>query len=110
MGSETMDRVLTEATIENLKDLWDAERGLLPPEEVRRITVPDALVDTGATLLSLPASHPELARRAHTICHCANICLRLGLRVRWDAATERFLDDPHANRMLHRAPRPPWLV
>ena len=54
MGSETMGRVLTEATIENLKDLWDAERGMLPPEKVRRITVPDALVDTGATLLSLP--------------------------------------------------------
>jgi predicted aspartyl protease len=54
MGTETMGRVLTEATIENLKDLWDAERGLLPAEKVRRITVPDALVDTGATLLSLP--------------------------------------------------------
>jgi len=54
MGTETMGRVLTEATIENLKDLWDAERGLLPPEKVRRIAVPDALVDTGATLLSLP--------------------------------------------------------
>jgi predicted aspartyl protease len=26
----------------------------LPPKKVRRITVPDALVDTGATLLSLP--------------------------------------------------------
>jgi len=54
MGTETMGRVLTEATIENLKDLWDAERGLLPPEKVRRITVADALVDTGATRLSLP--------------------------------------------------------
>ena len=49
-----MGRVLTEATIENLKDLWDSQRGLLPPDQVRRLTVPDALVDTGATLLSLP--------------------------------------------------------
>jgi predicted aspartyl protease len=54
MGTDTMGRVLTEVTIENLKDLWDAERGLRPPEQVRRITIPDALVDTGATLLSLP--------------------------------------------------------
>jgi predicted aspartyl protease len=54
MGTETMGRVLTEATIENLKDLWNVEQGLLPPEKVRRITVTDALVDTGATLLSLP--------------------------------------------------------
>jgi predicted aspartyl protease len=54
MGTETMGRVLTEATIESLKDLWFAEQGLLRPEQVRRITVADALVDTGATLLSLP--------------------------------------------------------
>jgi len=49
-----MGRVLTEATIENLEDLYAAERGRLPVDRVRRATVPDALVDTGATLLSLP--------------------------------------------------------
>jgi len=54
MGTETMGRVLTEATIENLHDLMNSRSGLLPAEKVRRITVPDALVDTGATLLSLP--------------------------------------------------------
>ena len=54
MGTDTMGRVLTEATIENLEDLWAVKRGLLPPEQVRRITVADALVDTGATLLSVP--------------------------------------------------------
>ncbi|HXG11707.1 MAG TPA: aspartyl protease family protein [Gemmataceae bacterium] len=54
METETMGRVFTEATIENLRDLWDAKRGMLPPEQVRRVTVTDALVDTGATLLSLP--------------------------------------------------------
>jgi predicted aspartyl protease len=54
MELEIMGRVLTEATIENLKDLWDAERGLRPPDQVRRVTVSDALVDTGATTLALP--------------------------------------------------------
>lgn len=54
METETMGRVLTEATIENLKDVWAAEQGNLPAEEVRRVTVPDALVDTGASTLSLP--------------------------------------------------------
>jgi predicted aspartyl protease len=49
-----MGRVLTEATIENLEDLHLVNRGMLPPDQVRRVTVPDALVDTGATLLSLP--------------------------------------------------------
>ncbi len=54
METDFMGRVLTEATIENLEDLWAVKRGLLPPEQVRRISVADALVDTGATLLSLP--------------------------------------------------------
>jgi predicted aspartyl protease len=54
METETMGRVPVEATIENLKDAWDVERGLLPAEEARKIVVPDALVDTGSTMLSLP--------------------------------------------------------
>jgi predicted aspartyl protease len=54
MESEVMGRVTTEATIENIEDLWAAKRGLLPEGEVRSIIVVDALVDTGATLLSLP--------------------------------------------------------
>ncbi len=55
METESMGRVLTEATIENLQDVLDVERGLIPSEQVRRIVVQDALVDTGATMLSLPA-------------------------------------------------------
>lgn len=48
-----MGRVV-EATIENLEDLWAVRRGALTAEQVRRVVVTDALVDTGATLLSLP--------------------------------------------------------
>jgi len=56
------------------------------------------------------ASYPETAQRAHTIAHCANICLRLGRTVRWNPQTERFLDDEDANRMLSRTMRAPWRV
>jgi clan AA aspartic protease len=56
MVTETMGRVTTEATIVNLGDLRDAEKGRLPAEQLRRVTVPDALVDTGASTLSLPIS------------------------------------------------------
>jgi len=56
MEHEPVGRVLTEAKIENLKDLWDVQRGLLTPDQARSLTVTDALVDTGATLLSLPTS------------------------------------------------------
>lgn len=55
MEPDEMGRTVTEATIENLQDLWDAERGLMPSEHIRGVTVNDALVDTAATLLSLPA-------------------------------------------------------
>jgi len=56
------------------------------------------------------ASHPELAHRAHTIAHCANLCLRLGRKLRWDPEAERFVDDEDANKMLRRVARPPWHV
>ena len=52
--TKDMGRVLTEATVENLKDLWAAESGHLPNDQVRKLIITDALVDTGATLLSLP--------------------------------------------------------
>lgn len=38
----------------NRKDMLLAEEGIVKPEDVRRITVDDAIVDTGATRLSLP--------------------------------------------------------
>jgi predicted aspartyl protease len=50
-----MGRVRTEATIENLQDLWDVKRGLLPADQVRKVVVTDALVDPGATTLALPS-------------------------------------------------------
>jgi predicted aspartyl protease len=49
-----MGRVIVRATIENAYDLRDAQRGLLPADQVRRVEVEDALVDTGATTLSMP--------------------------------------------------------
>ena len=56
MGTETMGRVLTEATIENLDDLYEVKKGRLADDAVRRVTIQDALVDTGTTTLSIPTS------------------------------------------------------
>ena len=47
-------RHTTEIEIANLADLNLANRGVINSEDVRRVTVKDALVDTGATRLSLP--------------------------------------------------------
>ena len=54
METETMGRVTTVAKFENSGDLWAVRNGLKAPEQVRELTVDDALVDTGATLLSMP--------------------------------------------------------
>ena len=52
----TMGRAVTEATIENTGDLYEVRTGKLAADKVRRIVVPDALVDPGASTLSLPTS------------------------------------------------------
>ena len=51
---------------------------------------------------------PEVAQRSTTTCHVGNICLRLGRPLRWSLQTERFVDDPEADRMLARTMRAPW--
>jgi predicted aspartyl protease len=51
-----MGRVTTAATIENIEDIVAVELGVKSTNDVRRVDVSDALVDTGATLLSLPTS------------------------------------------------------
>lgn len=51
-----MGRVLAVATIYNLGDLIEVERGRLTPTDVRQVVVNDALVDTDATTLSMPRS------------------------------------------------------
>jgi clan AA aspartic protease len=53
-----MGKVMTKLTLENLGDRLNAENGLLRPDQVRRLEV-EALVDTGATTLVLPADLAE---------------------------------------------------
>ena len=54
METEVMGKVLVTAKIENLIDIADRNRGLLPADRVRSIEMTDALVDTGASGLLLP--------------------------------------------------------
>jgi predicted aspartyl protease len=73
MEIETMGRVLVTARIENLGDLFNVDQGIKRPEDVRFVEVTDALVDTGATMLSMPGRlirqlglKPVRTRRART--------------------------------------------
>jgi predicted aspartyl protease len=51
-----MGKVVVTAKIENLEDLFDAEKGVIPPAQVRSVEVDNALVDTGASTLLMPRS------------------------------------------------------
>lgn len=85
MEIDPMGRVLTEATIENIKDLWDVERDRLPPDQARRLVVADALVDADATLLSLPTRMIQQLGLSKTGCKRVASSLALGETAVYDA-------------------------
>jgi predicted aspartyl protease len=51
-----MGKVTTTITITNRIDRILAERGFIPPEQIRSVVLKDVLVDTGTTRLCLPAN------------------------------------------------------
>jgi predicted dehydrogenase len=55
-----------------------------------------------------PVSDLESAHRVATVCHLANISLRLGRKVRWDGKREEIVGDAEAARWLVRPYRAPW--
>lgn len=55
-----------------------------------------------------PISDLASAHRTATACHLANISLRLGRQVRWDAKQEMIIGDEEAAAMLVRPYRKPW--
>lgn len=73
MGNATMGKVIVTAKIENLHDLFEVGVGRLVADKVRSVEVSDALVDTGATMLSMPKQlitqlglHPVRTRQVRT--------------------------------------------
>lgn len=56
-----------------------------------------------------PASNARVAANAHIACHCAHIAWQLGRKVTFDPATETFINDNEANRLITRVTREPWM-
>lgn len=59
---------------------------------------------------SQPKGNAQAACNAHIACHAANIALHLGRPVKFDNATNSFVDDEQANRLRSEALREPWRV
>ena len=51
-----MGKVIVSVRIDNVEDLYQVKRGVLAANATRSLEIPDALVDTGATGLSIPRS------------------------------------------------------
>ena len=54
METETVGKVIVSVKLENMDDLLQVFRGQISPDQVQTLELDDALVDTGATTLSLP--------------------------------------------------------
>jgi predicted dehydrogenase len=51
----------------------------------------------------------DIGHRVATLCHLANIAIKLGRKLRWDPANEVFADDAEANKLREMRPmRKPW--
>lgn len=50
----------------------------------------------------------RIAHRSIMIGHLGLIAMKLRRKVRWNPETERFVDDPEADRLLSRPMRSPW--
>jgi predicted dehydrogenase len=62
----------------------------------------------GLAIYGTHGSDLESGHRIATACHLANISLRTGRKISWNAAKESVIDDREAARMLTRPYRKPW--
>jgi hypothetical protein len=52
----------------------------------------------------------DIGHRVATVCHLANIAIKLGRKLTWDPQQEQFPGDAEANALLFRPMRSPWTL
>jgi predicted dehydrogenase len=57
-----------------------------------------------------PAAPVEVGHRSNSICMITHIAMKLGRKLAWDPAAERFVGDDEANCRLDYPHREPWIV
>jgi myo-inositol 2-dehydrogenase / D-chiro-inositol 1-dehydrogenase len=50
----------------------------------------------------------DIGHRVSSVCHLANIAIKVGRKLKWDPAMQQFVNDSSANAMLSRPLRSPW--
>jgi hypothetical protein len=57
---------------------------------------------------SQPICNPKVMRSSHVACHAAAYSWILQRKLKFDPATESFIDDAEANSLRTRPARNPW--
>ena len=88
-----------------------AERPL-PADAVKLYQSDNHMGNFFACIKSRETPISDVVSQHHSVsaCHLANISLRLGRKLSWDAAEEQFVGDSEANGMLSRPQRSPYEV
>jgi predicted dehydrogenase len=107
-------------------DGWVGNRGWIAPLEASSADVKNAVIGPdGVKLYTNPAGEHrdfldairegrdpyfpvEIGHRVASVCHLANIAIKVGRELKWDPVAEKFVGDDDANRMLSRPMRSPW--
>jgi predicted dehydrogenase len=76
---------------------------LLGPKHVHLQHFFDCVLNGAAPISDISSQH-----RSASVCHLANICLRLGRKLEWNPEQEAFVNDPEAEAFLSRPQREPY--
>ncbi|MEN6560244.1 MAG: Gfo/Idh/MocA family oxidoreductase [Acidobacteriota bacterium] len=57
-----------------------------------------------------PAAPAEVGHRSNSVCVMTHIAMKLGRKLAWNPAAEKFVGDAEANRWLDYPHRRPWVV
>ena len=84
---------------------------VIGPEEVHLYTNPEGEHDDFLKCVKSrkdPYFPVDIGHRVSTVCHLANIAIKVGRKLKWDPKAERFENDEQANNLLARPMRSPW--
>jgi predicted dehydrogenase len=83
----------------------------IAPEEIHLYTNPAGEHDDFIKCVKTrkdPYFPVDIGHRVSTVCHLANLAIRLGRKLKWDPVAEKFQNDDSANALLSRPMRSPW--
>jgi predicted dehydrogenase len=84
---------------------------VIGPEETHLYTNPEGEHDDFLKCIKNrkdPYFPVDIGHRVSTVCHLANIAIKVGRKLKWDPENEKFEGDDQANKMLSRPMRSPW--